>query len=73
MRSPSLFLGTALVGLFLALVSFLYPVDPNAPDFLRRLSPPPPATPWAPTPSAATSSPASFTGPKTPSWWAGSR
>ncbi|RTI24456.1 peptide ABC transporter permease, partial [Thermus scotoductus] len=41
MRSPSLLLGTILVGLFLALAlaSFLYPVDPNAPDFLRRLSP----------------------------------
>lgn len=47
MRSPSLFLGTALVGLFLALAlaSFLYPVDPNAPDFLRRLSPPSPDHP----------------------------
>jgi peptide/nickel transport system permease protein len=42
MRSPSLLLGSLLSGLFLllALASFLYPVDPNAPDFLRRLSPP---------------------------------
>ena len=34
MRSPSLLLGSLLVGLFLllALASFLYPVDPNAPD-----------------------------------------
>ncbi|WP_038042602.1 ABC transporter permease [Thermus tengchongensis] len=47
MRSPSLLLGSLLVGLFLllALASFLYPVDPNAPDFLRRLAPPSPAHP----------------------------
>ncbi|GAA6756409.1 MULTISPECIES: ABC transporter permease [Thermus] len=47
MRSPSLLLGCLLVGLFLllALASFLYPVDPNAPDFLRRLSPPSPEHP----------------------------
>ncbi|MEZ0347279.1 MAG: ABC transporter permease [Thermus sp.] len=47
MRSPSLLLGSLLVGLFLllALASLLYPVDPNAPDFLRRLSPPSPEHP----------------------------
>ncbi len=47
MRSPSLFLGGFLVGLFLlmALASFFYPVDPNAPDFLNRLKPPSPGHP----------------------------
>jgi peptide/nickel transport system permease protein len=47
MRSPSLLLGSLLVGLFLllALASFLYPVDPNAPDFLSRLRPPSPEHP----------------------------
>ncbi|MEN2981571.1 MAG: ABC transporter permease [Thermus sp.] len=47
MRSPSLLLGSLLVGFFLllALASFLYPVDPNAPDFLRRLAPPSPEHP----------------------------
>ncbi|RTI15349.1 peptide ABC transporter permease, partial [Thermus scotoductus] len=36
MRSPSLLLGSLLVGLFLlmALASFLYPLDPNGPFFL---------------------------------------
>lgn len=47
MRSPSLALGSLLVGAFLllALAPFLYPVDPNAPDFLHRLSPPSPTHP----------------------------
>ena len=47
MRSPSLLLGSLLVGLFLlmALASFLYPLDPNAPDFLHRLAPPSPTHP----------------------------
>ncbi len=47
MRSPSLLLGSLLVGLFLlmALASALYPVDPNAPDFLARLKPPSPDHP----------------------------
>ncbi|SDF39916.1 peptide/nickel transport system permease protein [Thermus arciformis] len=47
MRSLSLRLGAFLVGLFLAmaLLSFLYPVDPNAPDFLNRLKPPSPEHP----------------------------
>jgi peptide/nickel transport system permease protein len=47
MRSPSLLLGSLLTGLFLllALASFLYPTDPNAPDFLNRLQPPSPEHP----------------------------
>ena len=47
MRSPSLLLGSLLVGLFvlMALASALYPVDPNAPDFLNRFRPPSPEHP----------------------------
>ncbi|GAB5602214.1 ABC transporter permease [Thermus sp. FJN-A] len=47
MRSPSLRVGAFLAGLFLAmaLLALVYPVDPNAPDFLHRLSPPSPAHP----------------------------
>lgn len=43
----SLLLGSLLVGLFLlmALASFLYPQDPNAPDFSHRLNPPSPEHP----------------------------
>jgi peptide/nickel transport system permease protein len=47
MRSPSLLFGSFLVSLFLlmALASSIYPVDPNAPDFLARLKPPSPEHP----------------------------